>query len=166
MNKILTSSIKFANTGKIERLELFLLEYQRAVQYYLDYIWNMKTSKFDISNQRFVLPKFMKTTEILFDSTLSARAKSAALTQAIGKVKSRIEKLHRTQYIVRKHQRDNKPNPKLQSKYDKLINKLAKPSLGLIHPELASTCIRYELSENIQFDGVIQLVSLGKSFGK
>ena len=160
---ILSSKIPlvFANTNKKDKISLFISEYQSAVKFYVDYLW----TKCDILNQNYNIPKYISS-EIKPTSDLSARALKCAATQACGITKSRVKKLAKTQYIIKKKQKENKDISKLQSKYDKLLNLLAKPDISKVYPELNSICCKFENKKTPKFDGLITLFSLGKKYGK
>jgi len=88
--KSTTHSIKFANIGKQHNLFSFLTDYNNAVWFYVDYLWhnpihwtlsskNTNTTSdihkvFDLSKNKYDLPKFISTTTIEYKTDLSARA--------------------------------------------------------------------------------------------
>ena len=160
---ILSSKIPlvFANTNKKDKISLFISEYQSAVKFYVDYLW----AECDIQHQNYNIPKYISS-EIKPTSDLSARALKCAATQACGCVKSRVKKLAKTQYMIKKKQKENKDISKLQSKYDKLLNLLDKPNTKNILPELNSICCKFENKKTNKFDGLVTLFSLGKKYGK
>jgi transposase len=155
-------STKYANIGKCKRLQAFIADYRLAVGFYVSHIWH--TNKID--QQHFQLPKYLITTGIDFTSDLSARAKCCAMTQAIGMIKSRVKKLSKIQYVIKKHQKQSKNTAKLQSKYDKLLTKLKMPKTENVFPELASICCSFKIKKTKLFDGFVVLSSLGKKYGK
>lgn len=161
---ILSSKItlKFANTGKKDKLNEFIEEYRKAVAFFVDYIWN----NYKIDQQKYKLPLYITTTNLLSDSPLSARAIKCASGQALGCVKSRVRKLQKTQYVIKKHQKQGKDICKLQSKYDYLLLKLKKPNVNNIFPELCALCCEFKKKKTFEFDGVIILHAIGKKYGK
>ena len=86
MRKIKSSrhSLSQLNKVKAVKLEAFLLEYKLAVEFYIDYIWNnaiyLANGKIlNIKKDKFDFPKFISTTDIPYNTNLSARVlKSAA----------------------------------------------------------------------------------------
>jgi len=92
-----THHIKFANTGKMKNLRAFLAEYDRMMWWFVDYFWNTRIEwvdgrVMDIKNTLLDVPSFVSTTEIPWQSDLSARAIKLVSGQAIGIVKSQTEK--------------------------------------------------------------------------
>ena len=154
-------TIQFANTRKKQLIYDFINEYQQAVEFYVDYLW----ASCDITNQNYNIPIYISS-NIKPVTQLSARALKCAATQACGCVKSRVKKLAKTQYIIKKKQKENKDISKLQSKYDKLLNLLVKPRADKIFPELNSICSKFENKKTPTFDGLVTLFSLGKKYGK
>jgi transposase len=172
--KIIKSSqhtTKFTNAFKLKQLEIFLQEYRRVAQVYVDYLWfnslSWKTNKgtvtFDLSKQQYNVPQFLPKLPIQLTTTLSARAIKCCSTQACGLVKAALEKPRKCLYQLNKLLKENKDVTKLQNKINK--TKLVKPNANNIKAELNSICCDYKDSTN-SFDGFLQLKSLGKSFGK
>jgi transposase len=154
-------SLKFANSNKKRLLNDFIAEYQRAVEFYVDYLW----IECGIDKQNYNVSKYISS-DVKPISNLSARALKCAATQSCGIVKSRVKKLSKYQYIIKKHQKNGKDISNLQSKYDKLLDRLKKPNSRQIYPELNSICCSYMEKKTKEFDGLFILFSLGKSYGK
>ncbi len=154
-------SLKFANTNKKNLLNEFISEYQQAVEFYIDYLW----TKCEIDKQNFNVPKYISS-DVKPITNLSARALKCAATQSCGIVKSRVKKLSKYQYVIKKQQKNGKDISNLQSKYDKLLNKLKKPNTRHTYPELNSICCSYTEKKTKEFDALIVLFSLGKKYGK
>lgn len=82
-------SLKFMNTNKRDRYNEFLLDYNHAVQFYINYLWdteitrniNGKLYKWYPSKQIYELPRMLSTTNIQIDTQLSARALACAITK-------------------------------------------------------------------------------------
>src|ERR1700690_2478287 len=89
-------SVKFANSGKKASLLEFLIEYNKAVQIAIDYIWINKFSykefEFDIEKDLLDLPKYINYKDAKYTGKLSARAFCSAMNQATGIVRSNITK--------------------------------------------------------------------------
>lgn len=121
------------NSYKKEIISYFLKEYRYAVQAYIDYIWsnefldNNGNVTWSINNDKLFVPKFLDY-KIIQHEKLSARALSAALSQAIGIVKGRVAIRNKTLYIIKKRQEENKSTSYWESKLEKL--KLTKPIIG------------------------------------
>lgn len=147
------------NSGKVARLEDFISEYRRAANLYLDFLWNNDVSfngkVFSICRNLLETPLFLKKGDYPnFPTNLSARALKCCLTQVLGAVRSSVEKSKRRLYVLNKI-----GQPEI------LNGKITKPCVGNMRPELNSVCADFQLS-NGEFDGFLQLKSLGKSFGK
>lgn len=76
-----TINLKFANQGKLEKLDVFAKEYQRVVNLFIDELWEAKQFK----------GSFVKQTNHI-ESWIAARAKQAASKQALAIVKSQRKK--------------------------------------------------------------------------
>ncbi len=147
----------------------FIADYTTAVRYYVDYIWDNRIETngkiCNIRNQQYKLGAYLPD-KVKPESELSARAMKCAATQAIGIVKSKIKKLSKLQYVIKKKQRKGEYASKLQRKYDKEYKKLKKPEFSVIYPELNSICCKYVEKKTNFFDGYIVLSSIGKKYGK
>jgi len=75
-----TVNLKYANTGKLQKVHTTAIEYRRVVNIFIDKLWESK--KFS--------GKFVKNTTV--KSQLSARLKQAAAKQALAIVKSQRKK--------------------------------------------------------------------------
>lgn len=171
MKKIKTSKHKIdnLNLGKKKALLSFIKEYKNAVRYYVDYLWN---NKIVISNDRYLdiisdkldCPQFISTTNIKFETKLSARALKAASTQACGIVKAALDKRKRLLYVRQSLLKEGKRTRQISKRINK--TKLIKPNLSDIKLELNSLNCKIESSSIKYFDTIITLFSLGKSYGK
>lgn len=155
-------SLEQANTGKQDKIALFIHDYRQAMEFYVDYLWN----KCEIDKQKYQVPKFIASEIKPPNTNLSARALKCAATQACGMVSARVTKLAKTQFIVKREQRRGQPNAKLQSKYDRLVARLKKPKTHMVLPELNSICANWKTKKTTRFDAVLVLSSLGKTYGK
>jgi predicted RNA-binding Zn-ribbon protein involved in translation (DUF1610 family) len=172
--KIKTSkiSLEFANRSKRERLDSFILDYQIAVNYYIDFLWNHDVSfqfkdeikTFSIKKDWLYLPAFLSNDLIEIDSPLSGRAQKCALTQAIGIIKSHIDKRRKLLYVLSILREKKKRTRHILKRLQKEI--LIKPDVSNVFPELNSICCKYEDSNFSSFDGFITLSSIGKQYGK
>ena len=77
-------NLKFANICKLEKIKEIAEEYQKAVNFFIDILWEQKQFS----------GNFVKDTSA--DSWLSARMKRAAAKQALSAVKSRRKKKRNT----------------------------------------------------------------------
>jgi transposase len=152
------------NSGKKEIISSFLKEYRFAVQSYIDYIWSNKLLDhngriiWSINDDLLFLPKFLDY-KIISHDKLSARALSAALSQAIGIVKGRVSIRNKILYIIKKRKEENKSSNYWESKLEKL--KLTKPIIGSnFQAELSQKQIEIRESSN-HFNLFIKLYGTG-----
>jgi transposase len=171
MKKIKTSkhNISDLNFGKNKLLQSFIKEYKNAVRYYVNYLWNNKISIsndrcLDIVNDKLDCPQFISTTNIKFETKLSARALKSASTQACGIVKAALDKRKRLLYVRQSLAKEGKRTRQITKKINK--TQLIKPDLSDIKLELNSLNCKIESSSIKYFDTIITLSSLGKSYGK
>lgn len=159
---ILSSKITLidANTGKANKLAEFIVDYRKATEFYVDWLW----TNCNINEQKYRVPKFIESNIKPTDTELSARALKCAATQASGMVRSRVNKLSRMKFMICKLQRENKDTSKLQSKYDRLLNKLKKPKTNMVLPELNSICCNWVIKKTSRYNAVVVLSSLGKKY--
>ena len=172
---------KWANTGKIDKLNLFLIECHKTAQIYLDYLWDNKidyTIKdkpqfFDIKNDDLDIPSMLSNVDIeskigsnIFnDNPLSGRVRKCILTQVCGILGASCEKQRKRLFVFNSLCEEGFYNEKLYEKIQQNIP--VKPNIENINFEFNSICCDYEKSENsTSFNGYIQLSSLGKGFGK
>jgi transposase len=175
-------TIKYSNTNKLNKLSDFISEYANAVKLYVDYFWNNdihwfsihKSDNeeikihhiFSINKELYDCPSMFDYNCITFQTKLSARALSSAITQACGIVKSHSSKLQKMSdkldWMIKTNKSDYSIN-----KYKERINNIKKIdsiSLNNIYPELSSKCCSF-ISDNRYFNGWIKLSSIGDSFG-
>lgn len=170
MNKTKSSklSLKDLNTNKSAKLSSFIQDYQQAVQFYIDYLWNnkiiFKDKILDIKNDLLDCPMFISTKNIKYDSSLSARALSVACTQACSIISSSLEKRKRKLYIKDRLKSEGKRTRRINKLIEKEV--LVKPNPKDIYPELNSLNVKIEQSHIKHFDIIITLSSLGKGYGK
>ncbi len=177
MIKSSTHIVSNQNTGKISLYLEFLSEYDTATRFFIDYLWNNKTSYYsgkskeiehilDIKNDLLDCPSFISITSLKFETKLSARALKAASTQACSIVKSSLEKRKRKLFIFKKLLSEKKRTRNIVKRLAK--EKLSKPNPIAIYPKLDSNCSFIELpnKDTKCFDQILVLTSLGKYFGK
>jgi hypothetical protein len=171
ITKSSTHSVKFANTGKQEKLRLFLDEYNRVVWWFVHYLWTTEiqwgSRVLDVRRNKLDVPDFISTTNIPLDTNLSARAMATAASEALGIVKSRTEKRRKQLFVLAKKMREGcvADVKKLQSKIDS--NPLTEPTKkgGQTYARLNSACCEFIECQTGEFDGFLKLHCLGKSYG-
>jgi transposase len=155
-------------------LEVYRYDYANAVEQYIDYLWTNrikieienkkdpgapKIYIFDIKNKQYNLPDYLSNKDIDITTELSGRALKAALTQAIGIVKSTTERYKKKEYAVKAYN-----NQKVKHWLDS--HEPTKPMVDkeTINPEFDSNCCEFVWNENIDsiFEGYIILSSLYK----
>ena len=173
MSKIIKSSqhtTKFANIGKRDINKDFLIEYDRVVWWFVDYLWNntihWKNGTLDIKNNKFDTPDFISTTNLSLVTELSARAVKIASGEAIAIIKSQTEKRRKQLFVLAKKMRDgDKSIGKLQSKIDSNpVIKPTKTGKNLI-ANLNSNCCQFIPDISGEFDGWLRIHAIGKRYG-
>lgn len=166
-------STKFANIGKVDMLSEFLDEYERIKWWFVDYLWVTKITwgnnqVLDVQNNRFEVPRFIRLADVDYVSDLSARATKSASSEALSIIKSRTNQRKRQLYVLSDRMKTGKVSDvkRLQSKIDS--NPLKKPSPTNSKPTafLNVTCCAFIESKSHEFDGWLELKSLGKKYGK
>jgi IS605 OrfB family transposase len=146
-----TSSIKFANSGKQDKLHQFVDEYRRVVGEFVNILWDMeKVTQ--------LLPKEI-TSQV--ETWLSARMLQCAGKQASGVVRGTRAKQKRRLYVINelKEQKLYKEARKLQKIYDEAS--VTKPNIDHVCPELDSRFIDIDLNNDTTFDGWVKFGSIG-----
>jgi len=145
-------SLKFSNKNKREKINLFIEEYKKVAQFFVDIFWEMEK-----------LPKLIdkENTDKVEDSWLSQRAIQCAAKQASGIVRGTKEKNKRRLYIYNKLLKEGKTKRarKLKKRIDE--TKESKPELKTICPELDGRFVKIDLSNDTSFDGWLTISSLG-----
>jgi transposase len=164
---------KFSNTNKTNLLNLFLKEYHRVIQIYIDSIWDLedyhwkykdKECIFNIKTKQYSCPSSLMAKDISIETSLSARALKCCSNQALGIVKAVLEKPKRRQYVYQKLLKEGKDTTKIEKKIKE--QKITKPEIKNIKAELNSICCDFIEKKDGEFDGFLQLKSIGKSFSK
>ena len=105
-------STKFANTGKQEDLQEFLVEYNQVKWELVDYLWNTKIVwgkkklVLDIQNNKLNCPDYLAVKNIPIETNLSARAMKSASDEALGIISSAISKRSKQLYILSREHKD------------------------------------------------------------
>jgi putative transposase len=147
-----STTLKFANTGKLEKIARFVDEYKKMTQEFIDLIWNLERVPS-------LLPK--EITSLLSDTWLSARVIQCAGKQASGIVRGARKKQEKRLAMVEiLNQKGHlKRARKLMKIYDENI--VSKPDLKNVCPELDSRFVEIDLDSTTTFDGWLTLTSLG-----
>jgi transposase len=172
---ILTSkhSLKELNSGKLSLIKEFLFEYQKAVLFYVDYLFNNEIKWYFNSSLRILnikkdllnCPSFISTVNLIPEKiNLSARALKTASTQACGIIKSVIDKRRKLLYILNIKRNKHERCRDILKKLNKTIVKY--PNISSIKAELNSNCANFSDNNTKYFDNILILSSLGKYFNK
>ena len=160
-------SLKNANQGKLETVRLFIQEYRKAVQSYVDYlwitpmtwgkepnvrIWNREAGQLD-------LPSMISTVGVTFDTKLSGRALKCAATQACGIVGAVVNKRKRDLFKATKLEEIHLPISKRLSAA--IQTPVTKPVCSAINCEINSVvCSLSEEGDATGFDLWLTLSSI------
>jgi len=142
-------STKFSNKEKKQNLILFIEEYKKVTQFFIDLLWE----KDDVPK---LLPKKV-TSQV--ETWLSARAVQCAAKQSSGIIRGTKKKNKERQYVY-----EQLLKQKLFKKARKLknfINKNDKPNIKYLNPELDSRFVSFDFENETSFDIWLTFSSLG-----
>ena len=152
MIKSTKCTIKFANKGKRDSINLIIDEYRNLVSFFVDLLW-------DLDKVPVLVPKEITSKAITW---LSARMVQCASKQASGIVRGTKMKQARRLAMIKKLMKEGKKEQakKLQKVYDTVS--ITKPDISSIEMELSSQIV-YEinLENSTSFDGWVTLTSIG-----
>jgi len=142
-------STKFSNKEKKQNLILFIDEYKKVTQFFIDLLWE----KDDVPK---LLPKEV-TSQV--ETWLSARAVQCAAKQASGIIRGTKKKNKERQYVYEQLLKSNlfKKARKLKN----FINKNDKPNIKYLNPELDSRFVSFDFENETSFDIWLTFSSLG-----
>lgn len=146
-----STTLKFANAGKLDAITGFLEEYRAAVRAFANRFWEAETK------QRFAADSSL-------DSPLSARAKQCAAKQALGIVTGTLKKNEQRKWQLEKFLEQGKLKEAARLKVVIDENPSGKPDLKNINAQLDKRFVKIDLSPATKaFDLWITLGSLGTS---
>lgn len=168
-------TIKFSNNIKLKNLNDIIIEYRKCLCHLIDYLWLNPYSwtddkniihTLDIKNNKYECPQFL-TSNIINDSKLetilSGRLLKCCMTQAIGMVKSSLEKQRKRIYIFNKHKSSGKSRKTLKLLIRKIKQNIPqKPNGNFANMELNSICADFKFNSK-HFNGFLQLKCLTKT---
>jgi len=142
-------STKFSNKEKKQNLILFIDEYKKVTQFFIDLLWE----KDDVPK---LLPKEV-TSQV--ETWLSARAVQCAAKQASGIIRGTKKKNKERQYVYEQLLKSNlfKKARKLKN----FINKNDKPNIKYLNPELDIRFVSFDFENETSFDIWLTFSSLG-----
>lgn len=164
----------YANTNKINNLEIVLTEYRRLVNHYIDHFWNNKVSfttksgkqiEFDIQNNNFNIPSEIHYKYIPDDSGtwLSARLKGNATADASKLIRSVTAKKAKHLYMYNKLKSEGTPKNKLNHLIKKLKYIPKQPSADKLKMVIDSKFFDIQETENGKYYGFIRIASIGNN---
>ena len=145
------TTTKFTNTQKKETIRLFIAEYKKVCQYFVDELWQLKK-----------IPRLIpKEITDKVETWLSARAIQCAAKQASGIVRGTRKKQKQRIFVYNQLVKDNllQQARRLKKVIDKV--KITKPELKNTSPELDSRFVKIDLDNKTMFDGWLNLKCLG-----
>lgn len=166
---------KFANSGKLSMLHEILDEYQKDVNFYIDYAWNTKidwkVSVLDIQNGKYDVPSFISIKGIKrSDTNISGKLLKCATGQALGVIKSVLRKITKTQFLLNKaiEYGNLKRSETLQKSFDHLKKTLKMPTFDGKSMTLDANVIEFHACDDDgvcfeEFDGMLQIMSLTRT---
>lgn len=157
-------SIKFSNTNKLEKVNQFLIEYQRVGQFIIDEIWARGYGEFQVWEDKLNLGKYINYKTLNIETNLSARALSCIATQVAGILSSQTEKRRRLLWVKEKLEKENQSTVSI-------VKKLNEDKYQLVKPKMPFSACLNSLNSDIkrvdnEFDLFICLKTLGKDYGK
>jgi len=150
------STLKYSNTGKLISLGLFVDEYKRVVQAFVDRLWQMEE----------ITPLLPKEVTESIDSEFGARMMQCCAKQASGIVRGTRRKQKQRLYAYNKLIKEGqfKCARKLQKTIDEV--KITKPEIKNINPELDSRFVKIDLGNKTSFDGWLIISSIGNKLNR
>ena len=151
MVKSSKTSILFSNANRLNTLSIFISEYQRVCQFFIDLLWDVENIK------KLIEKEFTSKVNTWF----SQRAIQCAAKQASGIIRGTRQKQKQRMFKHDQFVKEGKFKKarKLQQIIDKV--KMSKPEIKSLQPELDSRFVKVDWENNTSFDGWITLTSLG-----
>ena len=178
MKQILTSKHKLSqlNVGKAQALNEFVKQYKIDFRHYTNFFLNNKitttsinkktnvekTTVLDIPNDILNTPLFVSTTKVPYKSSLSVRARTCAITQALGAVKALIDKRKRLLFVKSKLIKKNESTVRIDNLLKK--TKISSPDFSMIKPEINANIMTVEQDGYVKlnhFDIVVNIKMIG-----
>ena len=169
-----THTTKYLNTTKKSNLDIFINEYRRVSNIFVEYIWyngfswkhKEQDKTFSLIDNKLELPHMLPSTlikECNLNTFLTGRALKCCLTQVSGMIRAEVEKQRKRLFILDKLKSENIP----RSKRKNLIKRLKQnipviPNTVNANPELNSICCDFQYSDK-EFNGFLRLKSITKT---
>jgi putative transposase len=151
------SSLKFSNATKLQNLNVFLNEYRRVMQLFIDEIWNYKYSDIRTLQPKAVTDKIASASQTF----VSARAVQCAGKQASAIVRGTRKKYEQRQYKIDQFAADGRFDKARKLRKIQRKSTPTKPNISQLPAELDSRFVEMDFENHTTFDGWITLTSLG-----
>lgn len=148
-------TLKYTNKDKLNTIDLFLTEYLKVTQFFVDLIWNHYQIETKIPS---LLPQSITSQA---NTWFTARAIQCAAKQASGIVRGTRRKHEKRLYVLKQLEKDGLRKRARKLAHTIKKNPLSKPNLKTIQAELDSRFVEVEFHNDTSFDGWITLSSLG-----
>lgn len=174
MIKTSKHTTKFANSKKLENLEIFLSEYRRFAQVMIDHIWDNgyvwkykgDSKRFSVKENLLEFPPLINSTilkSINQETFLSGRALKCCMTQVSAMIRAEVEKQRKRIWQFGKFKSEGISKNKLKPLIKKIKQNIpSKPNCKNIKAEINSICADF-LETNNEFEGFIRLKSITKT---
>ena len=161
-------SLKDCNTKKIQSLSVFLEEYSYALKEYVHFLCNNEIHYkkkdidvlFSLKKNLLDCPSVLDYKIIKFETKLSARALSSAMTQACGVVKGIANNIKELQNKIEYLKKSGYSTKRTELLLEKALN-AKEPELKHLKAELSTKCANFIDVDNSFFDGFLKLSALG-----
>lgn len=144
------TSLRFSNIGKKHELRVFLTEYRRVLQFFVNLLWEEKQIK----------PLLPKSVTDKAKTWLTARMVQCAGKQASGIVRGTRKKHEQRLWRLKRLEESNGDITNLKKVIDKTTP--TKPNLTNSPAELDSRFIKVDLENPTSFDGWLTVTCIGK----
>jgi len=160
------------NKHRSDALNLFMVDYDKAVRFYIDYLFDTELIWFskdknnnqikhilNIKEDKLDCPLFFSIANIKPIINLSARALTCAAKQACGLVSGAIKKRSKKIYVKQDLSSKKKRTRQITKRLNKEI--IVKPNPEIIYPDLNSLCVEIQESKTSKkFDAFVRLHDL------
>lgn len=148
-------TLKFSNKNKVDKINLFLDEYKKLTQFFIDYLWD------NFAIQQKIPTLIPKEITKQASTWLSARMIQASAKQASGIVRGTRRKHEKRLYQLNKLQENNELR-RARKLYNIIKNNpINKPNLDSIESELDERFVKFEIKNETTFDSWLILTCIG-----
>jgi transposase len=152
-------TLKYANKGKLENIEIFITEYRRVVQVIIDDVWGSGFENYNPSQNKLKAPSFISSERLnTYNTWLSARMVQCAGKQACAMLKAATEKRRKQLWKLKDLQNKKYAFANLQRKIDNFP--LVKPNASNINIELDPRFIDFQ-DGDVGFDLFVRIKTIG-----